>query len=872
MSTWEKPRAFFDWLLGRSRDHFASFLPAKIGLFAKLLLRLFFSKIPFADDDAGRLSELGKKGIVVYATKYKSRFEFLFLYSRLKALGAPFPQVAFDQKIWLWQPVTRAFRIVLAMLEHVFRFRCLPDPYASGYFTRELSDGHAGLVSLVDAEGFYRRFVKAGNDSLAHLIEFQAKSEKPVFLVPQLILYGKKPMRFQTSVTQTVFGTEEKPRWFRRAASVFSIPEKAISETGEAIDLSEFLSRPEHIGRGSAYLSNVLRMELVGRLNAMRRSILGPVLKTRQELKERILQNGDFRDFLKEHAAQTEKSERSAHRQADRYLEEIAAKYNTMTIAFLGQCVRWISTNMFDGIDYDPEDLKMLKNTARKGPLILVPCHRSHIDYLVISYLMYLNAMPCPLIAAGKNLSFWPMGTIFRNSGAFFLRRSFKGLPLYGRVFADYVTAVLSEGFNIEFFIEGGRSRTGKAVLPKFGLLSIILSAYKAGAVKDLYFCPIAIGYDRVIEEGSYLHEIEGGEKEAENLSQMVKARKFLKKRFGTIFVRCHEPLRLSDVLARFPVELGKMTIEEQEALLRNLGHRIILSINKVSVVTPHAVTAAAILSALPKSFSEEELLKSVELLLPHLAAARAELSDTLLDPPSAVRQAVSSYLADKFLIREGRGLPEGDEQDENPRYSVTESGRAGLEYYKNNMIAFVVPSGFTALAILSQDAFQFSAEDLHGHYRFLQDLFKNEFHYDPDLPAEHYTRKALKSFIDEGMLMPHQSLPDTYNISAQGRRKLMVLARFQKTYLESYLVVLRVFSENDAKGMDRKERDKKCRSMGRAMLKNGEIENPEALSKMNYENAARYFASRGIETRQDEEALSRYRGALEGYLKVFRT
>lgn len=863
-------RLFFDTLLLGTHDHFSCFLPGRIGFFAELFLRLVFSKIPFETADAEKLAELGEKGYVVYATKYKSPFEFLFLHSRLRSLKAPVPQLAFDLSFWLWQPVSRVFRMVLAFFDHVIRFHSRHDPYASGYFERELESGKAGLVSLVDADGFYRRFVNAGDDDLAFLLDFQARSEKPVFLVPQLILYGKKPMRFHASVTETVFGTEEKPRWFRRWASIFSIPEKALSDTGEPINLKEFLARPENLGKDTEYLSYVLRTFAIERLNLMRGSLLGPMLKNRQELKESILQNEDFREFLKAHAAAEEKSEKAVHKKAERYLEEIAAKYSTRFIAFLKAVVKWISVNMFDGVDYDIENLKIIKQTARKGPVVLVPCHKSHIDYLIISYLMNMNSMPCPLIAAGKNLSFWPMGTIFRNCGAFFLRRTFKGAPLYARVFAEYVQAVLAEGFNLEFFIEGGRSRTGKAVLPKLGLLSIILSAYKSGAVKDLYFLPVAIGYDRVIEEGSYLHEIEGGEKKSEDLSQLVKARKFLKKRYGRIFVRCHEPLRMQDVLDRFPVPLSKMTHEEQEAFLRNLGHRIILSINSISVVTPHSVAATVILNSFKKNFSEDEFFEQADFFVNHLRMNKAELSDTLLEPGSALKKALDSYVADKFLVREGKSLDDEDEREENVRYGITDAGRGGLEYYKNNSISFLVPSAFTALAILSLESFQFQAEDLYHHYRFLQDLFKNEFHYDPDLAPEHYVRKAVKTFIEDAILVPHPSLPDTYNLTAAGLKKLQTLARLVKTYLESYLVVATVFSEHDYRSLDKKERDKKFRAEGRALLKNGDITNPEALSKINYGNAAAYFTSRGVTDPEEGKDLSEYREVLEGYLKIF--
>ena len=141
---------------------------------------------------------------------------------------------------------------------------------------------------------------------------------------------------------------------------------------------------------------------------------------------------------------------------------------------------------------------------ALRGPVVYIPSHKSHVDYLILSYMLYHHDLPCPLIAAGKNLSFWPMGPLFRRGGAFFIRRSFRGAVLYSRVFAEYVHTILDEGYSVEQFIEGGRSRTGKLLMPKLGLLSILLNAQKNGACEDLIFVPVSIGYDRVLEEKSY--------------------------------------------------------------------------------------------------------------------------------------------------------------------------------------------------------------------------------------------------------------------------------------------------------------------------------------------------------------------------------
>ena len=192
--------------------------------------------------------------------------------------------------------------------------------------------------------------------------------------------------------------------------------------------------------------------------------------------------------------------------------------------------------------------------------------------------------------AAGVDIFFVLSGVVItlamqqhtRSPGAFFMRRTFKGAPLYARVFATYVYKLLQEGFNIEVFIEGGRSRTGKLLSPKTGLLSILLDAYRNGACDDLILAPIFIGYDKVPEEKAYLHELEGGAKKPESLSQVIKARKVLKKRFGKIYIEFHDPLSLKDLLERNQLDLNTMDKDAMSAFCRNIGHRAINAINRI--------------------------------------------------------------------------------------------------------------------------------------------------------------------------------------------------------------------------------------------------------------------------------------------------
>jgi glycerol-3-phosphate O-acyltransferase len=524
---------------------------------------------------------------------------------------------------------------------------------------------------------------------------------------------------------------------------------------------------------------------------------------------------------------------------------------------------------MFDGVNINHPILAAVKNMSRKGPLIFLPCHKSHMDYLILSYLLYHNNMPVPHIAAGQNLSFWPMGPLFRCGGAFFIRRSFRGAVLYSKVFAEYIQKLLEEGYNIEQFIEGGRSRTGKILMPRLGLLAILLNAYKDGACEDMIFVPVYIGYDRIIEEKSYLHELEGGQKEPESFFQVIQARKFLKKRYGKIYIQFHDPISIEELLRRQANPLAQMNSKEQNALIRNLGFRLINAINRMTVVTPHALVACAILNFAKDKFSFSELLSVNTTYLRHLAAQHAKLADTLIhDQIRAFEQVVDSYSQRKFIepIEKDQDVPAPEKE-----YVINVSRRPYLEYYKNNCIALFIPAAYTAMAILEQNSFQFSTSDLQAGYAFWQDFFKYEFAYDVDKQSEFWVRKCIKSFIDDSILIPHQTLPDTYTITPAGFRRLKLFALFLKTYFESYWIVINYFMRHPHNSVATKDRLKKISTRGERMYKRKEIERKESLSKVNYQNAVDFFTSKGIKGFANTEKIELYADAIRNALKYLQ-
>ena len=626
-----------------------------------------------------------------------------------------------------------------------------------------------------------------------------------------------------------------------------------------------FLENPENRDQNIERLSLLLRRNLLVQFNRHRRSITGPVLKSSEELKESILTNERFQQFMTSHSKSRHIPLREVRKNADEYLDEIAAKYSPGLIKIAEVLVGWFLRMMFEDVMVNANDLARIKTMSQKGPLILIPNHKSHIDYLILSYLLYQHNMPCPHIAAGKNLSFWPMGPLFRGAGAFFIRRTFRGAVLYSKVFSEYIFKLLQEGFNIEFFIEGGRSRTGKLIVPKLGLLSILLDAYKNKSCEDMIFAPIYIGYDRVIEETAYLDELEGGQKQKENFLQVIRARKFLKNRYGKIYIQFSNPISINDLLAQHGSSLADMQSKEKNAFCRNLGHRIINSINRSTVVTSYGLVASAILNCPAKKFSYEALKSNVETYIKYLHTRDARLADTLVqDYGHAVKYALEAYVQSKFI----EPIPkEKESRHLETEYVINESKRPGLEYYKNNCISFFIPAAFTAIEILKMDAFQFSATDLHSGYAFLQEFFKNEFAYDINLTPDYFVRKSIKTFIDDAMLVPHQTLPDTYNLTSTGFRKLKLYSNFLKTYFESYLIVFNFLMQNPKNGKNTKERLKKIEASGNRMYKRKEIERREALSKVTYQNAIDFFITHGVKGSDDNEKIDYYADILQKYM-----
>jgi glycerol-3-phosphate O-acyltransferase len=792
---------------------------------------------------------MDERGLMVYGVKYRSQLDFLFLNSRLSEAGLHPPAVAFDMRPLLWLPASRAIRLLLSFVHHYLKNGQIPNPYQTGYYRELVQQREPLVLFLVGKAGYYRRFGFAEEDPLFLLIETQRQMDMPIILVPSLIFHGKVPERKDKGIVDIFFGHKERPGAFRKLAAFLRNYKKNILEVAEPINLRDWLASQENQPYSASRLAFQLRRELIDRVDRHRRVVTGPVAKSRWEIKEIILHNQDLRKRMERRARLNNRTLEDVRKEADGYLDEIAADLNLSYAHIWERFLTWIWDTLYDGIELDVKSMDLVKQAAKKAPLVYVPCHKSHIDYLIISYLLYKQNLNLPLVAAGKNLAFWPLGPLFRKAGAFFIRRSFRGQRFYTEVFATYIKTLVNEGHNLEFFIEGGRSRTGKLVLPKLGLLAILMQAVEEGYCNDLIFIPTAINYDRVLEEGAYLKEIKGSTKQEENISQLVRARRVLKKRHGRVYVKCAQPMSIKSYMSTFGLDFNTMKPKERHAMYRDFAWRIIHSINSASLVTPFALLAAVFLTTSKRGISLAEIKLITLNYYNYLQHQGVRLAGTLQDMDKTLQDTLGLMEKSKWLEL----LADEDETDEEERiYTIDDSNRLQLEYYKNDVVHFLLPAAYVSSAVLAKEAFEFTLEGIEEDLHFFKNFFKFEFVYDADEITTETISQVIDYYLSQGFITSLDNQTNTYRISHQGLKALSCFASLLRSYLESYWIVLRATKYLSQKPYSERDFYKKINSLGNKLYKLEIVERFESISRITFENALKFFCEKGAIKRND--------------------
>jgi glycerol-3-phosphate O-acyltransferase len=660
------------------------------------------------------------------------------------------------------------------------------------------------------------------------------------------VTYGPRREKKERPLVEIFFGDQENPGWLRRLIAFIRYQNRTSVIVAEPTDLSRLLNDAGE--RSSSELASGLRGELIGRIDHDKTAALGPRIKAREEIMAMALRDEGLVRFMGDHAAATKKDLPSVQKEARKYLKEIAADYIDFHIELWDKALTWLWNNVYDGVVVDREGLARVRDISRHMPCVIIPCHRSHIDYLLLSYVFYKHNIPLPFIAAGTNLMFWPLGQIFRKAGAFFIRRTFGGNFLYRQVMETYIKTLLGLGYPLEFFIEGGRSRTGKMVMPKYGMLSMVIQA-NMGLHRDLAIIPVFIGYDRVMEEKSYLQELGGAAKEKERATSVIKSRKLLDKRYGRVYVNVGEPIYMRPYLQAQEKPLESMDMDERRSLYRKISYEVVSEISRVSVVTPFALVAAALLCHYKRGLTRNDLLEIIYELFHYLASRGVSIASTFANPERAIQDALDQFKS-MGLITE-MGAEEGEEDEfAEVVFSLAEEKRLHLEYYKNNILHFFVPLSFVAASILSKSEDAIPLFTLMEDYKFFKRLFRHEFIFDHRKGDAEEVHEALAYLLDRGMIVGLEKGDEAWiEVKGKGRLYLRPYAGLIQNYIESYWVVTRGSSYLKKDMRTDKEFLKLVQKLGTRMYKKGEILRNEAQSVSNYQNAMKALL--------DEEVLN---------------
>ncbi|HXP25804.1 MAG TPA: glycerol-3-phosphate 1-O-acyltransferase PlsB [Steroidobacteraceae bacterium] len=513
-----------------------------------------------------------------------------------------------------------------------------------------------------------------------------AHSQFDVDLVPVAIFWGRAPHK-EISWWRLPF-TED---WilvgrFRKILSVIFNGRNTLVYFGEPIRLREVmdegLSEPRSVRRVLRSLRTILR--------AQRASSIGPDLSHRRTMVLQVLKTQAVRQAVRNEMQSRQLQRRPALLLARKYALEIAANYSQAFVTFMAMALGRLWNSLYDGVEL--EHLENLSAVGDGVEIIYVPCHRSHMDYLLLSYIIYRKGFAVPHVAAGANLDMPLIGRFLRKGGAFFLRRSFKGDALYPVVFAKYLGFMMARGHPLEYFIEGGRSRTGRLLSPRTGMLSMTLRSYLRDPKRPVKFMPVYFGYERIVEGRTYIGELSGQPKQKESIFVLFRSIvSVLRSKFGTVHVNLGQPIDLDELLQKHNPHWRSEPSESGDSRAGWIGHaiadlavRINTEINAAAAVTPINLVAMAILATERQALPEVDLVRQVELYQRLLRDA--PYSPLVTVTPDSGRQIVAH--AEAFGMLERQKHPLGDIMRMSAENAVLAT------YYRNNILhLFAMPS-----------------------------------------------------------------------------------------------------------------------------------------------------------------------------------
>jgi glycerol-3-phosphate O-acyltransferase len=598
----------------------------------------------------------------------------------------------------------------------------------------------------------------------------------------------------------------------------------------------------EQQGGSTAGLAEFVVRQAALALERGERRLRGARYKVPRLIDQEILGSAEFRGRLTDIAREMGESDSTALRKATADLREIAATHSPFVIDIASHLIRRLYTQGYgERLEYDRDELARIAALSQRHPVVFLPSHKSNLDHLVLQYMLHENGLPPNHTAAGINMNFFPVGPLIRRSGTFFIRRSFRDDPVYKLVLRSYIDYLIGKRFSLEWYIEGGRSRSGKLLPPRFGLLAYVLDAYRRQKCEDVYLIPVSIAYDQIQEVGSYSDEQQGAAKEKEGFGWFIRTVRSLRRRYGKIHIRFGEPFSLQGQLGP-SAEAGEEGPDENELALQKIAFEVSVRINRATPITPTSLVTLALLGTGERALTVAETRRGLSNLLRYVDKRNlpATAQCLQLDDDDGVRLSLDA-LVENGVVTRFDGGPEAV-------YLIGPGQQLAAAYYRNTVIHFFVNTAIMELAVLhagDQEADDpvdaFWAETMR-----LRDLFKFEFFF---AEKEIYHRELL----DELSFHDSEWQPRLAE-GKEGAGKLIrsirpfTAHRVLRPFLESY----RVVSDNlqrlsPAEPFDEGRFISNCLGLGKQYRLQHLVHSASSISKVLFQTALKLAENRGL-------------------------
>ncbi len=838
------------------------------GRFSRWFGRTFFGPVSFDESGVKTIREACDAGTPVYVINAHSRLDYLYFNFAFARFGLPLVFFANEISMVLFQPASRFFKRLWATLRGGRRRR-LPD---AGMMRAALAAGRPCLIFLKKPRALTQWGAEYRISYLRDLAQMQPGLKRPIMLIPLLLMWEQQPESYRRSILDFVFGDPQAPGAIRKVLSFFWNFRRARALVGKPINIAEFLAGPDAANPDA--VAARLKFAISEEFLRESRAIRGPVLKSRRTMVDEMMRNRSFVDAVAEAGAVTGLGRAAAEKRARTWLRKMAADFRLNWLEAFGVVLGVIFQRRFTGISVDTAGLARIREVGRASPVVLLPSRRSIFDYFIYSFVFYTNGLIPPHVAVREQRRLNLFKPFIRRSGAFFVRHRIADNPAYERTLRHYVRKLIKEGYWLEFFIEGSRSRSGKLQTPRNELLSMVVGAVATGAAPDAFLVPCSVTYERIVEGPLFERERSGGDKGPQkvSLAHILKRARDIGSRFGKLYIQFGEPLSLRSYLdgqgVSIPVE-SDMAVPG--IVVRRLGYMMMSDINAQLVVTPQNLVAFVLMTNRGRGIPRQMLVEQVAGLATRIADRGGLLSERLraavmpwdgarttgawrtvfLDwretgeferPPQSTANP-SPVTAMDGLVEETLGLfarqnavrISGEGFDSV--ISVVEKNRVWLEYYKNAIIHFFFPEAVVATAASSLAERGFINElDLHRRSMDFLRIFRFEFVYDKWVSMVGARTQTVDRLIDQGMLVVDS---DRLRIPYERLDELNWHVDIMRPFVDSYRVLTSVVFKAEVL-QDRDIVIADAMKVGRKAWEIGEVDKMESISPIIFKNAWR--------------------------------